>query len=247
MAQSDRAERFSFSLRLLSSISVFVLAVCAIVLVLREPPRSGPAPSGALYVQPDRTLVGILEQLTALQDKLAKSLPVVQVSTSPAQREQAPTREAQAANVTVVVESARPEAKCCGDARLADAGAPISKSVETSLNVYTAVWYPTPDSSDDRGEVEKTIVPKLKHFIGSRMGCKIFVDGNADSVGSDRHNSALSARRAKAVSEKLSAQISKDKADVTTSSGSERNHMKITGDNADQLYNRRTDIHLTCG
>ena len=72
-------------------------------------------------------------------------------------------------------------------------------------------------------------------------------DGNADSVGSDRHNSALSTRRAEAVSQKLSAQIPRVKAEVTTSASSERNHMKITGDNADQLYNRRTDIHLTCG
>lgn len=114
------------------------------------------------------------------------------------------------------------------------------------LDIYTSVWYPVSDSADDMGEVERTVVPRLIRQIGGRTGCVIFVDGNADTVGSDSHNIALSERRARAVEKVLSARFDR-LARVERFASSERNGMKITRDDKPEMYNRRTDIHLSCG
>jgi flagellar motor protein MotB len=114
-----------------------------------------------------------------------------------------------------------------------------------SLNLHTSIWYPKSDSADDQGEVERTVLPLITKHIGARTGCVIFVDGNADTVGADSHNIALSDRRARAVAESLTAHL-KGAVRVERSASGERNTMKITRDNVADIYNRRTDVYLSC-
>ena len=114
------------------------------------------------------------------------------------------------------------------------------------LHSYMSVWFPKVGSADDEGVVSSTLVPRIAEQIGGRKDCMIFVSGNTDTLGTDDSNKRLAERRAEVVLGVLKAKLG-NLIEVKGGGNGERNRYRFTVDDRNEIYNRRTDIHLSCG
>jgi hypothetical protein len=123
---------------------------------------------------------------------------------------------------------------------------PDATSPSPQVRSYMTVWFSKINSTHDGGVTDRHIVPRIKHIIGTRNDCAIFVDGHADSLGEDEFNKELAGRRAQIISATLSKHFGK-MVDSTRQTFGERSLFSWTADGQPNIANRRADILVTCG
>ncbi len=106
------------------------------------------------------------------------------------------------------------------------------------------VHYSAINSTDDGGDVDQVVIPEVAQVLEDHRACGITVSGHADTVGSDQSNYALAERRAASVVDRLKAKFGA--VDIVQKAYGERRLLGLTGDQVDELLNRRVEISVRC-
>ena len=134
----------------------------------------------------------------------------------------------------VVVHMAAPET------RLATAAAGTAAAPIAPLSVH----FQKIGGTDETAQTI-AIVGKVKELIQGRKGCAVSVAGNADTLGPDDINFAVSKERAHVVATKLREALGNDVQVAETAWGARR-LAEMTKDNVASKANRRVDIAVQC-
>ncbi len=114
----------------------------------------------------------------------------------------------------------------------------------SGFEAVMSVHYADPASIDDQGAVDLVVIPEVAQVLGDHKSCSIEVDGHADTVGSDTANYALADKRAAAVADKLKAKFAD--VPVVQKAYGERRLFDLTGDQINNLMNRRVEVVVRC-